>query len=54
MPRKFTRSDVHPWKAVTRQGKLLRDKDGKPLNAFKGYADAMAVASKVGGTAVRA
>lgn len=53
MARKFTKTDVRPWRAATRQGKTLRGKDGKPLNTFKGYADAQKAADKFGGVAVR-
>lgn len=54
MPRKFTRKDVRPWKVVDRQGKTLTDKSGKRLDGFTGYADAVAVAEKLGAQAVRA
>ncbi|UIW13287.1 hypothetical protein SEA_CREWMATE_35 [Arthrobacter phage Crewmate] len=54
MARKFTETDVHPWKVAGHDGKTLRGKDGKPLTGFKGYKDAKAVADKLGAVAIRA
>ena len=53
MARTFTFKDVHNWKVVNNSGKTFRDNEGKPLNHFDGYRAADAMASKLGGTAVR-
>lgn len=58
--RKFAYKDVHDWKVVNNQGKVIpyltKDKDGKKvvITAFDGYRSANAVAKKLQGYAVRA
>jgi hypothetical protein len=53
MGRVFNGKDVHSWKVVGPDGKVLKFPDGKPMNNLDGYKSANELARANGGTAVR-
>lgn len=54
MAKRYTGTDVVPWKVVNYEGKVLSDTKGRPLMGFNGYKSAMVAAFGIpGAVAVR-